>query len=143
MRLFRAMKLGLVLSALLLISKPVFAVDYQGKNIDDRMLNAKAYNYETGGVYDVQVKFKKDKATLYFTSGETVTLRLSQQVITDPSSIQAFGRLGFLNPGGIFNFGLYNDDISNRQPAGQNPLAGFWTISLDKIDVDAASKKQT
>ena len=125
---------GLILSTLLLLATPVFAVEYQGKDIDGRMLNGKAYNYETGGVYNVQVQFKKNKATLYFSSGEQLTIKLSQQVIADPKNIQGVGRLGFLNAGGIFNFGLYNDDNSNRQPPGQNPLAGFWRISLEKIE---------
>lgn len=127
--------LGLALSALLLLATPVFAVEYQGKNIDDRMFAAKAYNQATGGVYNVQVRFNKNEATIYFDSGEQLTIRLSQQVITDPSKIQGFGRLGFINAGGIFSFGLYNDDTSNRQPPGQNPLAGFWTISLEKMEV--------
>lgn len=133
--------LGLILSTLLLLATPVSAVEYQGKNIDNRMLDAKVYNYATGGVYNVQVRFKQNEATIYFNSGEQLTIRLSQRVITDPNNIQGFGRLGFINAGGIFSFGLYNDDLSNRQPPGSNPLTGFWIISLKQTDVNNSSTR--
>jgi len=121
--------LGLLASALLLLPLPVSAVEYQGQNIDNRMLDAKVYSYATGGVYDAQVRFRQNEATIYFVNGDRLNVRLSQRVITDPSDIQGFGRIGFFNLGGIF-LGLDNNDFGNRQ------LAGYWKISLKQIDVN-------
>ena len=44
--------LGLFLPVLFLLATPAMAVEYQGKNIDGKKLDAKAYYSQTGGVYN-------------------------------------------------------------------------------------------
>ncbi len=118
---------GLVLSALFLLTTPVRAVEYQGKNIDGKKLTGKAYFSETGGVYDVMVLFKRNRATLFFANGDQTTIKLLQQVITDPSDIQGIGGLGQYELGGPFSVGLATGD----NPIGK-PLQSFWRISLSE-----------
>jgi len=57
---------GLILSALLLLIAPARAVEYQGRNIDGVKLKGKAWFSETGGVYDVMVLFKGNRATIFW-----------------------------------------------------------------------------
>ncbi|HAA29185.1 MAG TPA: hypothetical protein DCE56_17650 [Cyanobacteria bacterium UBA8553] len=120
---------GLVLSALILLTTPAVAVEYQGKNLDGKKLTGQAYFSETGGVYDVQVLFKRNRATIYFVNGSQTTIKLRQQVITDPSDIQGVGGLGRFDLGGLLSIGL----DSGEHPIGK-PLQGFWRISLDLTD---------
>jgi len=61
--------LGLVLLSLFLLTAPALAVEYQGRSLDGKKLPAKVYNYATGGVYDAQVRFEKQRATIYFSAG--------------------------------------------------------------------------
>ena len=85
---------GLVLSALLLLSAPIGAAEYQGKNIDGVLLKGKALFSSTGSVYNVQVLFKGNQATLFFVNGDHITIKLRQQTITAPSDIEGVGGLG-------------------------------------------------
>ena len=125
------MKFGLLLSILLLLATPTMAAEYQGKNIDGRKLAAKLYSYRTGGVYDVQVQFNQNRATVYFVNGDKTTIRLSQKVITDPSDIEGVGRLGQFYLGGSFSVGLdYDRSSDNLSLPGSQPLEDFWRISL-------------
>lgn len=126
----------LVLSVLLLLSAPVRAVEYQGKNIDGIKFKGKAFFSETGGVYDVMVLFKRNRATIFFTNGDQITIRLSQQVITDPSNIEGVGGLGQYHLGGPFSIGLDSAD----NPMGK-PLQSFWRISLDLKDFNESAEK--
>jgi hypothetical protein len=121
--------LGLVLSILLLLSAPIRAAEYQGKNIDGVLFKGKALFSSTGGVYDVQVLFKGNQATLFFVNGDHITIKLRQQVITDLSDIEGFGGVGQYHLGGAFSIGLSSGD----NPMG-NPLQGFWRINLDLTD---------
>jgi hypothetical protein len=57
---------------------PAPAVEYQGRNLDGKKLAAKAYYYATGGVYNVQVRFKQERATIYFAEGNQITIQLRQ-----------------------------------------------------------------
>jgi len=136
--------LGLVLSSLILLATPAIAAEYQGKNIDGRKFAAKAYYSGTGGVYRVQVQFKKNRATIYFAGGSQTTIKLRQRVITDSSDIEGFGRPGLVNIGGIFSAGLDydNDNISNSQPPGPHPPEGFWRISLDPTELPNQARRE-
>ncbi len=126
--------LGLVLFTLLLLTTPGTAVEYQGKNIDGRKLAAKAYYYKTGGVYEVQVRFKQSRATIYFVNGEQVTIRLNHRIITDPSRIEGVGSPGLFNLGG-FSAGLGYDNLGDRQIPGPHSLEGYWRISLEQTGI--------
>jgi hypothetical protein len=120
---------GLVLSVLLLNSAPLEAAEYQGKNIDGVLIKGKALFSSTGGVYDVQVLFKRNQATLFFVNGDHITLKLRQQTITDPSAIEGVGGVGQYHLGGGFSIGLSSGDNLMG-----NPLQGFWRINLDLKD---------
>jgi hypothetical protein len=120
---------GIVLSALLLLNAPARAAEYQGKNIDGVKLQGKALLSETGGVYDVMVLFKGDRATIFFVNDDQITIKLRRQVITDPHDIEGVGGLGLYPLGGPFSVGLGSGD----NPIGK-PLQGFWRISIDLTD---------
>jgi len=126
--------LGLALSALILLTTPAIAVEYQGKNMDGRKFAAKAYYSNTGGVYKVQVQFKQNRATIYFSDGYQTTIRLRNRTITDPNDIEGVGRPGLFPIGGIFSAGLdfNNNNIGNLRFPGSRPLEGFWRISLQQ-----------
>ena len=131
--------LGLVLlPTLLLVTTPVLAVEYQGKNIDGRKLHAKAYYYATGGVYNVQVRFKHNRATIYFTNNSQTTIRLNHRAIADPSDIEGFGRLGQISLNRVFSVGLDYDNnlVGNRPMPGARTLEGFWRISIDSTELN-------
>lgn len=124
---------ALVVSTLLLLATPSLAVVYQGKNIDGKKLPAKAYYSETGGVYNVQVLFKGNRATIYFDGGSQTTIRLNKQVITDPKNIEGFGKLGQISLNRHLSIGLHQDDglAGNGQPSGSLSLGNYlWRISL-------------
>lgn len=126
--------LGLVLNTLFLLTTPAVAVEYQGQNIDGKKLDAKAYYYATGGVYNVQVSFNKRRATIYFGDGNQTTIKLNQQVITDSKSIEGFGKLGQLPVNDIFSAGLvYDNDLVGNGLQQSNPLEGMWRISLENL----------
>ena len=123
-----------LLSTLLVLVKPAMAAEYQGKNIDGRKLTGKAYFSQTGGVYNVQVLFKKNRATIYFANGGQTTIKLRHQVIADPSDIEGVGGLGQYYLGGLFSVGLVQGDNSignNLRPSESQTFQGFWRISLD------------
>lgn len=121
--------LGVILLALFLFSAPALAVEYQGRNLDGKKLAAKAYYHATGGVYDVQVRFDGERATIYFASGERITIQLNQQVITDPKNIQGFGKPGYFPITRNFSIGL--DSGNDAQPSDSEALEGFWSLSLE------------
>lgn len=125
--------LGFVLPTLFLLTTPVMAAEYQGRNIDGRKLAAKAYYYATGGVYNVQVSFENRRATIYFGDGNKTTIRLRQRVITDPKNIEGFGKLGQLPLSGIFSVGLVYDNnmVGNGELPQSRPLEGLWKLSLE------------
>ncbi|HEY9707645.1 MAG TPA: hypothetical protein V6D48_05515 [Oculatellaceae cyanobacterium] len=125
---------GLVLSALLLLTAPAFSAEYQGKNIDGFKFKGKALFSETGGVYDVMVLFKGNKATIFFDNGDQTTIKLRRQVITDPSNIEGVGGLGQYYLGGPFSVGLGSGD----NPIGRS-LQSFWRISVDLTDFNNPS----
>jgi len=127
---------GLVLSTLLLLTTPARAVEYQGKNIDGFKLKGKALFSETGGVYDVMVLFKGNRATIFFVNGDYITIKLRKRVITDPSDIEGLGGVGQYNLGGPFSVGLGSGD----NPIGK-PLQSFWRISLDLTDFNDPTHK--
>jgi|UPI00036A7767 hypothetical protein len=120
-------------TAVFMLGAPAVAVEYQGKNIDGKKLPGKAYYYPTGGVYDVQVSFKRDLATIYFKGGTRTTIRLKQQVITNPDNIQAFGKLGYIPVTRVFSIGFnYDNNIENNVQLNFSPLEGSWRISLNE-----------
>jgi hypothetical protein len=105
------------------------AAEYQGKNIDGRRFKGQVYSYETGGVFDVEVEFRKKQATLYFVNGSRQTVRLKQSKILDPKGIEAWNR-GFFTIGDIFSVGVADNSSDNLQPPRPRPFEGFWRLSL-------------
>lgn len=122
--------LGLVLLALSLLSPPALAVEYKGINLDGRKLLAKAYYPATGGVYDVQVRFEQQRATIYFVAGDQLTINLRQQVITDLNNIQGYGKPGYFPLSSNFSIGL--ESGNDAQPFDSEPMEGFWSLSLEE-----------
>jgi hypothetical protein len=123
----------LVLLALFLLSAPALAVEYQGRNLDGKKLPAKAYSYATGGVYDVQVRFEQQRATIYFNDGNQITINLKQPVITDPENIEGIGKPGYYPLSRNFSIGL--DSGNDAQSFESDPLEGFWRISLEESEL--------
>jgi hypothetical protein len=120
-----------LLIATVLIASPMngVAAEYQGKNIDGELFAATAYSYETGGLYDIQVRFRQRRATMIFAGGGKQTIRLHQSVITDPHRIEGW-KLGFLTIGGLLSIGVADNSDNNLEPPRPRPLEGFWRISL-------------
>ncbi|RCJ16467.1 hypothetical protein A6S26_33330 [Nostoc sp. ATCC 43529] len=127
--------LKLVLPVLLLLGTPAMAVELKGQNIDGQKLPARAYYYATGGVYKVQVRFHKKRATIYFDDGNQITIQLKQEAIADSNNIEGFGMLGQYPINAIFSLGLVYDNnwlgSSDSQFQQSNPLSGLWKISLE------------
>ncbi len=123
---------GFTLAILLLQIPLVRAAEYQGKTIDGRTFPAQVYSYETGAVYDAQVQFNQDRATIEFPAGGRFMARLQHAVITDPARIEVFGSPGRIPLGNSFSIGLNgmgsSDPLSPNPP---NPLANFWSIRID------------
>ncbi len=119
-----------------LLAAAANAAEYQGKNIDGRKFTAKAYSYETGGIYNVQVQFKQNQATLYFASGSQKTIRLKQESINNPADIEGYSPGPFsVGVGGIsfsVGIGIADRDVDNLQPPRPHPFEGFWRISLQE-----------
>ncbi len=141
----RCMKvLGLVLPTLFLLTTPVLAVEYQGRNIDGRKLPAKAYYYATGGVYNVQVSFKHNRATIYFSNNSQTTIRLNHRAIADPSDIEGFGKLGQISLNRVLSVGLDSDTnlVGNSPMPGSRALEGFWRISIDPTELNNITKTE-
>lgn len=64
--------------------------EYNGENIDGQEFVCSAYSYSTGKYYEVTVEFDGNEVVLTFNNGNTVTLGLDDEVIEDPSSIEAY-----------------------------------------------------
>ena len=122
---------GLMLLIPGVLGQGAIAAEYQGQNIDGRKLPATAYSYETGGTFDIQVKFKDNKATLYFDNGAKQTIRLHDPVISNPKQIGGWGRPFSLSIGGIFNIGFDDRGGGNVEPSSPRPFEGFWNLSLN------------
>jgi hypothetical protein len=129
---------GLVVSALLLLSVPARAAEYQGKNIDGFKLKGKALLSETGGVYDVMVLFKGNRATIFFVNGDQTTIKLLHSVITDPNNIEGVGGLGQYPVAGPLSIGLISGDNSTGRP-----LQNFWRIRVDLTDFNNPAHNQS
>jgi hypothetical protein len=112
----------------------VIAAEYQGRNIDGRRFKGQVYSYETGGVFDVEVEFRKKQATLYFVNGSRQTVRLKQSKILDLKGIEVWSR-GFFTIGDIFSIGVADNSSDNLQPPRPRPFEGFWRISLQDTDL--------
>jgi len=125
--------LSLVLPALFLLTTPAIAVEYQGKNIDGRKIPAKVYYYATGGVYNVQVSFQNNRATIYFNDDSETSIRLNRRSLSDLNDIEGFGKLGQIALNEVFSIGLDgNNLLSNGQTLPESrSLEGLWRISID------------
>jgi hypothetical protein len=115
------------------------AAEYQGKNIDGQRWAAKAYSYETGGVFDIQVEFQKKRATMYFVNGSRKTIRLKRAEITDHKNIVGWS-LGVVNIGGILGIGISQDN-GNREPPRPRPFEGLWRIMLNGSELQSSQLK--
>ncbi|GAP99963.1 hypothetical protein NIES2104_65290 [Leptolyngbya sp. NIES-2104] len=110
---------------------PTHAAEYDGKTIDGRKLPAKVYSSATGGVFEAQVKFQRDWATIYFVNGGQLVIRLSQPIIRDPNNIIGYGQVGQLPLGRSLSIGIGADPALNGSvTAGGGTLADLWTIRL-------------
>ena len=94
----------LTLSLLFLLN--TYAAEYKGKNIDGVEYDCSAYSYSTGKWYNVTVEFDGDEATITFSNGGHITLTLDEEVIEDPSAIDAYD----------YNKGVY------------------WELEVDELD---------
>ena len=134
-------KFGFMITALLLLTAPAYAVEYQGKNLDGIKLPAKVTSYKTGGEYDVQVQFKQNLATIYFSHGGQTTIRLTQRVITDPNKIEGIGKLGQVYLGRVFSVGLDFDRSNSDVAASVVPTTDYlWSIRLDPDSLNQATQ---
>jgi hypothetical protein len=124
--------------ALLLLQMPLArSAEYQGKTLDGRTFPAQIYSYETGGIYDAQVQFNQNRATIKFPEGGQFIVKLQHTVITDPAGIEALGAPGRIPLGNSFSVGLSGAGISdNLFPNTPNPLTSFWRISIDLTQLD-------
>ncbi|WP_421655960.1 hypothetical protein [Leptothermofonsia sp. ETS-13] len=123
--------IGFIFSTLLLLATPTLAADYQGRTLDGRKLTAKVYSYNTGGVYDAQVEFKGDLATIYFANGGQLLIRLNQRTITDPSNILGYGRIGQIPLGRSLGVGLRSDNgLTGGLTLSAGRLEDLWRINL-------------
>jgi hypothetical protein len=78
------------------------------------------------------VQFERERATLYFSDGSQVTLKLGEQRITDPSNIIGFGRLGYVPLNNLFSIGLeFSNPTDNIGTSSLRPLEDVWRIQLD------------
>ena len=73
-----------------LLASTIYAAEYQGRNIDGIEFDCTAYSYDTGKWYFVTVEFDGDEATITFSNGGHITITLDDEVIEDPSSIDAY-----------------------------------------------------
>lgn len=131
----RCFRLAVLISVL--TAAPAHAAEYQGKSIDGRKLDAQAYSYETGGLYDVQVQFKRNRATIYFASGSRETIRLNQENITNLGSIEGHdpGPLSIGVGRVFFGLGIADSSFDNPQSPQTRPFKGFWRISLQETEL--------
>ena len=129
--------LEFVASALLLVAMPAHAIEYQGRTIDGKKLPAKVFSYQTGGVYNAQVEFRQDLATVTFEGGSQLILRLNQSTITDPSDISGYGRLGQLPLSRWLGIGLRSDNgLTGGVAFGAGRVEDLWRINLNPADLD-------
>ncbi|MGB7417023.1 MAG: hypothetical protein WA902_22710 [Thermosynechococcaceae cyanobacterium] len=119
----------LIFTAIFSSPGEALAAEYQGKNIDGKLFEATAYSYETGGLYEIQVRFDERQATMIFAGGSKKTIQLNQSVVTDPDHIEG-SKQGFLTIGGLFSIGVADNSDNNLEPPRPRPLQGVWRISL-------------
>ena len=125
---------GWTLGMAVLVSMPrAIAAEYEGRNIDGRTFEAQVFSYETGGLYDIQVEFRKKRAIMTFAGGSKQKIRLRNPVITNPQQIEGWGRPGLTF--GIFSIGLADDSTNNLQSPRPRPLEGFWRIRIRAEDL--------
>jgi len=67
-----------------------YSAEYSGKNLDGMEYDCTAYSYDTGNYYYVTVEFNGDEAMITFDHGGYITVTLDDEVIEDPSSIDAY-----------------------------------------------------
>ncbi|BAU16126.1 hypothetical protein LEP3755_66930 (plasmid) [Leptolyngbya sp. NIES-3755] len=123
--------LALVASVLLAMTLPLSAAEYQGKTIDGRRLPAQVYSYGTGGVFEAEVEFKEDLATVYFINGGQLQIRLNQSTIRDPGNIVGYGRVEQLPLGRSLSIGVGTDPgLSGSVTVGTGALNDTWVVRL-------------
>lgn len=123
--------LAFVASILLIMPLPAIAAEYQGQSIDGRRLPAKVYSYGTGGVFEAEVEFKGNLATLYFVNGGQLVIRLNQSTIRDPKNIIGYGNVGQFPLGRALSIGIGTDPgLSGSISFGGGSFSDTWAIQL-------------
>jgi hypothetical protein len=113
----------------LLLALPAYSAEYQGQNLDGRSFRGTAYSYETGGVFDVQIVFKKRWATVRFVNGSQQRLRLRRSRITDLNEIVGWN-VNPVNIAGILNIGFAQPSTHNTELPRPRPFEGLWRLSV-------------
>lgn len=121
----------LFLVVFLSLISPVTALEYRGKNLDGRKLNARAFYGGTGGVYDVTVVFNGARATIYFNDGSETNIWLKSATVEDASNIIGYGRLGFIHLNRAISIGL--ESIDRNDPLTPTVAIGgdLWRLSIE------------
>jgi hypothetical protein len=123
--------LAFIASALLAVTLPAIAAEYQGKTIDGERLPAKAYSYATGGVFEAEVEFRGNLAILYFVNGSQLAIRLSQPMIRDPKNIVGFGHVGQFPLGRALSIGIGTDPaLTGSLTFEGGSFSDTWIIHL-------------
>jgi hypothetical protein len=125
---------ALILTILFSLSPPISALEYQGRNLDGQKIAAKAYYQRTGGVYNVQVRFNGNRATLFFDHGGQITIQLRQSIVTDLNNIQGRGRLGHVPVANSLSLGLEMNENEGKIPRN-SPLNDLWQLSISPEDL--------
>lgn len=129
---------GFACSLICLLAAPTLAAEYQGKPIDGKRFNAQVYSYHTGGVFDAQVEFQRDLATIHFVSGSQLVIRLNQPNIQDPTAILGYGRLGSVPLTRWLSLGVATDNgLTGGVTVGGGRFEDLWQIRLiDRLDAN-------
>ena len=65
------------------------AATFRGKSVDHRWYSGSAFNPYAGHYDDVRIKFSGEIAFVRFSSGTQLAMLLRDEVITDPTEIEA------------------------------------------------------
>ena len=87
----RRLRIAFSIAALLIavLTAAAGAATFRGRNVDGRWFAGSAFNQYAGRYDDVRIKFSGETAYVRFGSGSTLMLSLREEVIADPTEIEA------------------------------------------------------